>query len=525
MFLDCQTVVPSGSAAKYGRSFVPTYNLFIPLQNVTAEMGATWICPGTHVCSESDFCSDNGFQASGDENNLPLGYGMLLNQQLTHRGGAHRDPNGPQRVILMLTFAPRPRVFSSFKTVETRKIGLGGSYSQHFSQWGHTLSDFQQPLKYMKQPFRTLRSLGLYNNRVDNHWGWDYVTVCSGSLANHGATCPSVRELKSKLKKAKDASKTMYTLCMAAYLIYLLLSALAPRVRVRHWSTNLVSNLSRIGAIHLLVLSAMWLVRHRITDSTWGRNIHAKRSFRVSNDKFSLLPSVPATLPDDGDILIFVAMQSDSTNSQVRTLEIAHPGNQIWNALLKSFVQGYDNKSVTGQHQICQYVLDIVKQQNRRILTQNHQLNWAVASNEVRQLFCHKRLLQMSNHSLQYLIRSFDGLLSEVRHGYWRNTKLYQKHVVYLLIDLESRIIGTPSPHVPKKKSRRPSTDSISSMVLPKQHNTLHKKIATQFHRLTSKYEGIPRINSPPLTFAGLNVGDAAEAMFGDDDVLGKHLQ
>ena len=163
-------------------------------------MGATWICPGTHMCSDSSFCSETGFQASGLNNNLPLGHGIFMNQQLTHRGGAHRDPNGPQRVIFILTFAPRPRVFSPHKTVETRKIGLGGSYSQHFSQWGHTLSDYQQPLKYMTQPYRTLRSLCIYNNHDNGQWGWDYVTVCTGSLANDDNTCPSVRELKLKIE-------------------------------------------------------------------------------------------------------------------------------------------------------------------------------------------------------------------------------------------------------------------------------------------------------------------------------------
>ena len=36
-----QDVVPEGSAAKYARSFVPSYSLFIPLQDTTAAMGAT----------------------------------------------------------------------------------------------------------------------------------------------------------------------------------------------------------------------------------------------------------------------------------------------------------------------------------------------------------------------------------------------------------------------------------------------------------------------------------------------------
>jgi hypothetical protein len=37
-------VVPSGSAVKFSRSFVPSYSLFVPLQDTTYEMGATRKC-------------------------------------------------------------------------------------------------------------------------------------------------------------------------------------------------------------------------------------------------------------------------------------------------------------------------------------------------------------------------------------------------------------------------------------------------------------------------------------------------
>lgn len=46
------------SAATHPEYFVPEFQLGIPLQNTTAEMGATEVCPGTHrcrcVCSNGD---------------------------------------------------------------------------------------------------------------------------------------------------------------------------------------------------------------------------------------------------------------------------------------------------------------------------------------------------------------------------------------------------------------------------------------------------------------------------------------
>lgn len=134
-------------------------------------MGATGICPGTHMCSKADFCETEGVQVSGDTNHWEMGAGALVNQQTTHRGEAHID--GPHRVVFILTFAPRPRV-GPF-TVETRMIGTSGSYSLHWSQWGHTLSDFRDPLRYMK--WRILRCLGLYKAK-DRSWGWVREVYC-----------------------------------------------------------------------------------------------------------------------------------------------------------------------------------------------------------------------------------------------------------------------------------------------------------------------------------------------------------
>lgn len=89
------------------------------------------------MCADGcfDYCPTEGFQASGKADNWPMGYGALVNQQTMHRGAAHQDPNGPHRVVFILTFAPRPLYDN--KHVETRMIGQGGSYSLHWTHWGH----------------------------------------------------------------------------------------------------------------------------------------------------------------------------------------------------------------------------------------------------------------------------------------------------------------------------------------------------------------------------------------------------
>jgi len=61
-------IIADRSPAKFGRSFIPSYSLFMTLQDTTAAMGATDVCPGTYMCSNTDAectCGDVGFQVSG----------------------------------------------------------------------------------------------------------------------------------------------------------------------------------------------------------------------------------------------------------------------------------------------------------------------------------------------------------------------------------------------------------------------------------------------------------------------------
>lgn len=98
-------VIPHASAVKYARSFVPSYSLFVPLQDTTYEMGATHVCPGSHLCSEADsICQNFGsFSVSGEEEGdiWAMGNGALLNQQTYHRGMGFTEFGAIDRVVLM----------------------------------------------------------------------------------------------------------------------------------------------------------------------------------------------------------------------------------------------------------------------------------------------------------------------------------------------------------------------------------------------------------------------------------------
>mmetsp|Transcript_2112 Transcript_2112/g.3098 ORF Transcript_2112/g.3098 Transcript_2112/m.3098 type:complete len:1125 (-) Transcript_2112:123-3497(-) len=187
-------VIPQGSAAKYAQSFVPSYALFVALQDITDMMGATEVCPGTYMCGEeADVCDGHGFQVSGHSKMGEYwhsGDAIFMNQQSYHRGPAHKDPKKGKRSLFIITFSPRPESMD----VETRLLGQGGSYSLRKDMWGHTLEDFENASDRMKWPWTILRGLGLWkDNGVSNlmgkksssaQWGWDWITQNSMRIAN-----------------------------------------------------------------------------------------------------------------------------------------------------------------------------------------------------------------------------------------------------------------------------------------------------------------------------------------------------
>jgi ectoine hydroxylase-related dioxygenase (phytanoyl-CoA dioxygenase family) len=75
-------IIPEASPVQYGRSFGPSYSLFIQLQNTTESMGATETCPGMHMCSAgmiAESCEENGFQLVNKEGVWRVGDALLMN--------------------------------------------------------------------------------------------------------------------------------------------------------------------------------------------------------------------------------------------------------------------------------------------------------------------------------------------------------------------------------------------------------------------------------------------------------------
>lgn len=466
-----QDVISKGSAFKFARSFVPTYSLFIPLQDITPEMGPTEICPGTHQCMSgiTGVCENgSGLLVSGKNDTWKSGYGALLNQQMFHRGTAHVDKGGPARTLFILTFASRPRYGKN--QLETRMIGQEGSYSLKWNQWGHTMEDFTNPSKYMSEPWVTLRSLGIFKP-PGRDWGWDYISVACMRIANadNGFRQGSLKEfvkkggfdwlpdfLKPKLQKGdnwkyyimrlietvQEWLKKVNMQVMAGYLALLfVLNLFLWLAGFKGRRGALLRSLGRLIVTHGLVLLLTFMVARRINTSQWAENIRlgkAGKSYRSP-----IATSEKATLPFDSDVLKDTRYQTPYLASYTRMFDVNHPGNQNWRHLIHENCLDYNHLPNSLKRGVVNMVISEMKAgYSGRLLRQNDEARWVVMSDQQAQWHTHMDLSKANNEALGYAVAQLDFLHGELPVGVFRDTKLHREHIPALLNHLREKLVG-----------------------------------------------------------------------------------
>lgn len=467
-------VVPEGSAAKYARNFVPSYSLFIPLQNTTARMGATEICPGSYMCGDGDaaieMCAEHGWQVSGSPDNWPLGYGALVNQQTVHRGTAHSDPNAMERVVFILTFAPRPEYGP--KQVETRYIGTGGSYSLHWSQWGFTLRDYRDSQKYMRYPWRLLRALGIYHG--GHHWGFDFFTQATARAGNdegygenelveliqaggisflplwmqipeseiqkyYEQDMSLVRYVSDTLDRCHSILKTFYATGLVAYVVV----AATARLFTHRRSRAIYTSLSRLLFIHIVITTVASYAWNRLSTSYWAKTIEQHRLFQIY--QIPRGPKLPSTLPNEDDVLILDDFQGARMASFERVLDYFHPGNRRWREMTALYSVGYNEMSDKLKLHLCESILEWNLSIGSRTLTKTYMNEWGVLNHNDAIFFCNKQLLTKANAFVRAIIHEKDRLQAETKYGWFRDTAMHIQHIPALLSDMERKMLRDPN--------------------------------------------------------------------------------
>ena len=539
-------VIPQGSAQRFARNFVPSYSLFIPIQNTTAEMGATRICPGTHMCATGafEFCAENGVQASGPQNNWPAGWGALVNQQTLHMGAEHMDPNGPERVLFILTFAPRPRW--NRHAVETRILGSGGSYSLHWSQWGHTLSDFADPERRMKAPFRQLRSMGLFKP-PNRNWGWDFWTVTHqrvaqeelgyssddffdglfngdfdwipqvirGTKSTYGSPTkyyeddtPSPWEVfgTTMIDKTFQLAETSYRVMAAAFAGLLLVANVF--YCACGFRTSLYRPIRRMVLGHAVIAFGAWLYLQSMERQTWARNLKQELSFNSERFDYSNRPDLPSTLVNDEDVVDTSEYQSSYLGSYTEVLDYTHGGNSLWRQEVDASYVNYNNMGSSLQNALCSELVSRVEQTGGRFLTKNQENEWGVMTTDMAMNKCDVALRSKVNPVAGHVVKWVDFLFSEVQFGYWRNARGLSSYTMDHLEDMKSKLL--------KRTSYRKKNDSndTSKMVGPKILSLVNRIVTLQLERPERNCIP-PRVPiEEPFPGAWLQVGDSVEGKY-----------
>jgi hypothetical protein len=541
-------VVPRGSAFKYSRNFVPSYSLFIPLQDTTAAMGSTEICPGTHMCTSDTYdpCEKKGMFVSGKIGSWKMGHGALVNQQLYHRGTAHRDPNGPERVLFILTFAARPRFGKN--QLESRLIGFEGSYSLRWDQWGHTLEDFSHPEKHMIEPWRKLRAFGLYKP-ARRDWGWDYITVASMRIANEDTSytpedletfveqggysfIPKILKVKLEddddwtdyllktIESVMNGLKTLNIRVMTLYLgVLVMLACINWLFGFRKNGSFFRSALCRLLITHGLVLILAFMASRRINSRQWAENIRLKKAFRGYKEPTQ--DKQGATLPNELDVLKVDRFQSSYLASYNRVLDLQHPGNRNYHQIVNFNSINYHNLPPSLQRDVASHIVSECRAIHLgRFLRQNSEAKWVVMSEKESLAKVHVDLTKASHSTFDFLLTQLEYFRSELAAGVWRETALHKHHVSDFIDKLERLVIGgfplTPKPSSLASnvvRSGRPLSPSLMSFK-PATPIYISKLKVIERERIIPSPLPPQKEITPPWRSAWIQEGDTVDALY-----------
>jgi Phytanoyl-CoA dioxygenase (PhyH) len=370
-----QDTKQDGNAIKFARTYSHSYSLFIPLQDVTPGMGATDICPGTHYCANDlvDLCERTQLslhQVEQQNQTFPAGYGALLNQHVWHRGGAHVDPDAPERILFILSFLARPDVHPD----DFRQLSRGTYFHQKWNMWGHTVQDLRDPLRAMRPPWSVLRALSLWK-APSAHWGYDLITASVLRLANEQLEISEWTDrLRPRLRnvlgwwerfptepidyESAASHKELwmrvlhYTLdrlyqlvrhyTLYAQAIYWLLLLVVTSVVVmfrgapegwRRLRRTTRRMLLWHTALVLLGIEVWQSVRH----SEWGRSVRSGRALQRPFPPAPTSNCATTTVPTRSDVLGGTRYDADFLGSYNAWLD-HHPGNVIYQEAIQSFL-------------------------------------------------------------------------------------------------------------------------------------------------------------------------------------------
>lgn len=294
--------------------------------------------------------------------------------------------------------------------------------------------------------------------------------------------------------------------------IYAALALLIDIYQSRTRSTPRKGSLLLRGIVFLVVTHGMvcvtaWLLLGVVAQSNWARDIRNAKAYRlpISEDKPGM-DLLPMTIPLKTDILITSAYAADELALYSLVVDVAHPGNRIWNELVLEHANSYSDLSQSLQLHLCQSMIAWMLP-DRRFLTLNEFRQWQpITDGTVLAQFCQREIKSASNELQKVMLRQVDSLKDDTQNGRWRDMGIHKTTMYQYLEQWEKRFISLDSSSTKKTIS--------NSKVLPKLRYA-QKPESTVSPCMTRKsaLQELPATKEP-FPGAWLQVGDIVESRY-----------
>ena len=443
------------------------------LQDTTKEMGATSACPGSHYCAEGamdEWCEEHGFQIVTNKGYWSTGDAMLMNMDSWHRGAAHRDPEGPDRVMLILTFVPKPQ-----ERAESRQMAQGITFSLRWDHWGMTWRDLKEGRFWL--PW--VRALSLFK---PSHvpWGLDYISSSSMRIANldHGFRREHLDDFLERdggfryLPKFMQAevgedeswpeflnNTVLKSESFMGYINKIAIGAYAALFFLLNLTSSPHKGAGR--AVRRVVLShgfifVGYLLLNCYVDSTfWAKDILANRrysnAFVAEESEYPL--DAPEAFPTRTDMLVqtrydseFLYMYNDWMDN--------HPGNELFNEHLNAIAPFYRAYPDLFRDASVDYIVKAVKSSPGRFLHQSTHGTWLRMSDDDVTDYVKTELYVHSSSILPQLRRAIKFIMSDYKYGIYRGTSLSKTASLPYLRKLQAKLMGMSSSNDASLKAR-----------------------------------------------------------------------
>jgi hypothetical protein len=322
--------------------------------------------------------------------------------------------------------------------------------------------------------------------------------------------------------KIKDFLRDLYRYAFGVYAAFMTLMHfvvwLFPSIGCR----NVLGRASvRLMITHSIMALAVYHVLNRVENGQWAKNIKYGKAY-VGVHKADE-PTMFGTIPFDTDVLKSDRYSSPYLASYNKMLDATHPGNQVWADVTSHHATGFSKLATQIQRDLCANLVHLTKLlEYGRMLTQNEEGNWAEMPKKEAVRACHKdmMILDHTNDIASRIVVHLDYMISETRHGVWRDQAIHKVHVRDFLIKLQDKVMGLPPP---KASVLRKSVAGLNTNVTVA-NTTMKVKflaippppspaIIEPFERRLPVQEPLPEME-PPYAGAWIKEGDIVDGQY-----------